>query len=154
MKTAEEIKQITQQLITGTDFFIVDTQVSKDNTIEILIDSPQGVNIAQCAEINQKLETLLNRETGDFNLTVSSAGIGYPFRVPGQYLKNIGNTVEIKLQDSSVLKGILKTYNEQEIQIECEEKRTIERKKKKEIIKTEKTIPLSDIKQIKDIVVF
>lgn len=154
MKTAKEIKQITQQLITDTDFFIVDTRVSKDNTIEILIDSPKGVNIAQCAELNRKLEAQLNHDAEDFSLTVSSAGIGYPFQVPGQYLKNIGNPVEIKLQDSSTLKGILKAYNEQEIQIECEEKRTIEGKKKKELIKTEKTIPLSAIKQIKDIVTF
>lgn len=154
MKTAEEIKTIVASLLENSDLFLVDATVSGDNKIEVLIDSPAGVNITTCMEISRQLEEKLDRDTEDFELTVASAGIGYPFLVEGQYKKNIGNTVEIRLKESGTLKGILKAYNGDSLVVEYEEKKTVEGKKKKETVKTEKTVHLSDIKQIKDIVTF
>lgn len=154
MKTAEEIKTIVASLLENSDLFLVDATVSGDNKIEVLIDSPAGVNITTCMEISRQLEEKLDRDTEDFELTVASAGIGYPFLVEGQYKKNIGNTVEIRLKESGTLKGILKAYNGDSLVVEYEEKKAVEGKKKKETVKTEKTVYLSDIKQIKDIVTF
>lgn len=154
MKAAEEIKTIVTSLLENSDLFLVDATVSGDNKIEILIDSPTGVNITTCMEISRQLEEKLDRDTEDFELTVASAGIGYPFLVEGQYKKNIGNTVEIRLKDAGILKGILKAYNGDSIVVECEEKKAVEGKKKKETVKTEKTVDLSGIEQIKDIVTF
>lgn len=154
MKTAEEIKAIAASLLGSSDLFLVKVMVSGDNKIEVLIDSPAGVNITTCMEISRQLEEKLDRDTEDFELTVASAGIGYPFLVEGQYKKNIGNAVEIRLKETGTLSGTLKAFNDDHILIECEEKKAIEGKKKKEVVKTEKTIYLSDIKQIKDIVTF
>lgn len=154
MKTAEEIKAIAASLLGSSDLFLVKVTVSGDNKIEVLIDSPAGVNITTCMEISRQLEEELDRDTEDFELTVASAGIGYPFLVEGQYKKNIGNAVEIRLKETETLSGTLKAFNGDHILIECEEKKAIEGKKKKEVVKTEKTIYLSDIKQIKDIVTF
>lgn len=154
MKTAEEIKTIVASLLENSDLFLVDATVSGDNKIEVLIDSPAGVNITTCMEISRQLEEKLDRDTEDFELTVASAGIGYPFLVEGQYKKNIGNTVEIRLKEPGTLKGILKAYNGDSLVVEYEEKKAVEGKKKKETVKTEKTVYLSDIKQIKDIVTF
>lgn len=154
MKTAEEIETIVASLLENSDLFLVDATVSGDNKIEVLIDSPTGVNITTCMEISRQLEKKLDRDTEDFELTVASAGIGYPFLVEGQYKKNIGNTVEIRLKESGMLKGVLKAYNGDSIVVECEEKKAVEGKKKKETVKTEKTVDLSGIKQIKDIVTF
>ena len=154
MKTAEEIKTIIASLLEDSELFLVDAKVSGDNKIEVLIDSPTGVNITTCMEISRQLEEKLDRDTEDFELTVASAGIGYPFLVEGQYKKNIGNTVEIRLKESGILNGVLKSYNGDSLVIECEEKKAVEGKKKKETVKTEKTVRLSDIKQIKDIVTF
>ena len=154
MKTAEEIKTIIASLLEDSELFLVDAKVSGDNKIEVLIDSPTGVNITTCMEISRQLEEKLDRDTEDFELTVASAGIGYPFLVEGQYKKNIGNTVEIRLKEPGILNGVLKSYNGDSLVIECEEKKAVEGKKKKETVKTEKTVRLSDIKQIKDIVTF
>lgn len=154
MKTAEEIKTITNSLLENSDLFLVNITVSGDNDIEVLIDSPSGVGITTCMEISRQLEQKLDRDTEDFALTVASAGIGYPFLVEGQYRKNIGNAVEIRLKDAGLLKGVLKAFEQDHILVECEEKKSVEGKKKKETVKTEKTVLLSDIKQIKDIVTF
>lgn len=154
MKKAEEIKTIVTSLLENSDLFLVNATVSGDNKIEVLIDSPAGVNITTCMEISRQLEEKLDRDTEDFELTVASAGIGYPFLVEGQYKKNIGNSVEIRLKEQGSLNGILKAFNGDHLVIECEEKKAVEGKKKKETVKTEKTVYLSDIKQIKDIVTF
>ena len=66
----------------------------------------------------------------------------------------MGNQVEEKLQNGGKLQGILKSHSNTGIVIECEEKVTVEGKKKKSIVKVEKEIHFTDIKEVKDIVVF
>ncbi|MDE6451970.1 MAG: ribosome assembly cofactor RimP, partial [Odoribacter sp.] len=72
----------------------------------------------------------------------------------GQYRKNLGNSVEITLADNRKLTGVLKAFDAERLTVECEEKKTMEGKKKKEMVKVEKTLERKDIKQIKDIVTF
>lgn len=87
MKTVEEIKTITEGIIGDSELFVVEIKVLKNNIIEIFIDSPKGINIDTCSRISRQIEACLDREDEDFELTVSSAGIGYPFKVAGQYQK-------------------------------------------------------------------
>ena len=149
MKSTEEIKDIIETILQGTDLFLVDLKVSPDNSIEVYIDSLKGINVDSCVTLSKQLDAKL-----DFELTVSSAGIGYPFKVTQQYEKNLGNQVEVKLQNGGKLQGILKSHSNTGIVIECEEKVTVEGKKKKSIVKVEKEIHFTDIKEVKDIVVF
>ena len=154
MKSTREIKSIIESLLEGSELFLVDLIVSTENSIEVYIDSLTGVNVGKCREICKKLDAQLDRETEDFALTVSSAGIGYPFKVPKQYEKNLNKEVEVKLQTGEKLQGILKSYSDEDITLECEEKVAVEGKKKKSIVKIDKDIRLTDIKEVKDIVIF
>ncbi|MDL2231728.1 ribosome assembly cofactor RimP [Porphyromonadaceae bacterium OttesenSCG-928-L07] len=155
MKKTQELLDTIELLLKDSDLFLVDLTVSKDNNIDVFIDSPQGVNISRCMELNRQLNEILDKDAEDYSLTVSSAGIGYPFKVPGQYYKNIGKQVEIILEGSSIkLQGTLKAFDGQSITFEYQEKVAVEGKKKKEIVTTEKNIPTDQIKQIKDIIVF
>ncbi len=153
MKT-EEIKALAAPLLESRDLFLVDLKISKDNTIELYVDSLQGVNLQTCIEISRELEARLNRDAEDFELTVSSAGIGYPFKVEGQFRKNLNKTVEVKLQDHSKLTGLLKAYDEENITLEYQEKIAAEGKKKKELTTVVRVIPRAEICEIKDIVKF
>lgn len=153
MKT-ENIKSIILPLLEVRNLFLVDIHISKDNQIEVFIDSDQGVNIQNCIEVSREIEAQLNRDEEDFELTVSSAGIGYPFKVEGQFQKNLGKTVEVKLNDNTKLTGILKAFDAGNVTIEYEEKKTIEGKKKKEVVKNEKILERASIKEIKDVIVF
>lgn len=154
MKSTEEIKDIIETMLQGTELFLVDLNVSLENSIEVYIDSLKGINVDSCVAISKQLDAQLDRDIEDYDLTVSSAGIGYPFKVPQQYEKNLGNQVEVKLQNGEKLQGILKSHSEAGIVVECEEKVAIEGKKKKSIVKVEKEIHFTDIKEVKDIVVF
>lgn len=153
MKT-EDIKTIADPILKSKSLFLVDLKISKDNVIELFVDAQNGVNIQTCIEVSREIEASLNREEEDFELTVSSAGIGYPFKVEGQFQKNLNKMVEVKLKDNTKLTGTLKAFDSQIITIEYEEKKTVEGSKKKQLVQTEKNISREDLKEIKDIVVF
>ena len=143
-----------KNLFQEQNLFLVDLTVSPENKIEVFIDSLKGVNVGTCRTVCKELEALLDRESEDFDLTVSSAGIGYPFKVPQQYEKNLNNLVEVRLQNGNKLQGKLKAYSEKGIVLECEEKQSVEGKKKKETVRVEKNIDFIEIKEVKDIVIF
>ncbi len=89
MKT-EEIKHlITEPVLTEHHLFLVELKISKDNVIEVFVDALEGVNIQTCIAVSREIESSLNRDEEDFELTVSSAGLGYPFKVEQQYQKKI-----------------------------------------------------------------
>lgn len=134
--------------------FLVDLTISPENVITIHIDSLQGTNIASCIEVSKALEALLDRDSEDFELTVSTAGIGYPFKVPGQFEKNLGRPVEAKMTQGAKITGKLERYTENEVVLLVEEKVAIEGRKKKETVTRERIIPLAEIREIKDIVIF
>lgn len=150
----EKIKSVIIPILESQNLFLVDLKISKDNVIEIFVDAMKGVNIQTCIQVSRDIEARFNREEEDFELTVSSAGIGYPFKVDGQYQKNIGRVVEIKLKNNNKFQGILKAFDSQNICVEYEEKKIIEGSKKKQVVKTEKTIEREEIKEIKDVVTF
>lgn len=154
MKSKREIQEVIESTLEGSELFLVDLIVSKEDSIEVYIDSLQGVNVETCRQVCKKLEAQLDRETEDFALTVSSAGIGYPFKVPKQYEKNLNKEVEVKLQTGKKIQGILKSYSDAGITLESKEKVAVEGKKKKNIVKIDKDIPFTEIKEVKDIVIF
>lgn len=151
---AEEIKNIAEAVLEARHLFLVELSVSSSNVIELFIDSLTGVDVKACILVSKEIEQHLNRDDEDFELTVSSAGIGYPFKVEGQYRKNVGNTVVITLNDNTKLTGILKAFDAANVHLQYEEKKAVEGKKKKELAIVEKDIARSDIKQIKDVVTF
>ena len=124
MKT-EEIKHLIEPVLTEHHLFLVELKISKDNVIEVFVDALEGVNIQTCIAVSREIESSLNRDGEDFELTVSSAGLGYPFKVEQQYQKNLGKSVEIKLNDHTKLNGILLRFTPEEIVIEQEEKKLI-----------------------------
>ena len=154
MKSTKEIKEIIKSILEGSELFLVDVSISADNSLEVYIDSLTGVNVGKCREVCKKLDAQLDRETQAFPITVASAGLGYPFKVAQQYEKNLNKEVEAKLLTGEKIQGILKSYSDEGIVLECEEKVAVEGKKKKSLVKIDKSIQFKDIKEVKDIVIF
>ena len=97
--------------IAGTDIFVVDIRVSRDNDITVELDSASGLDIDTCAAITRSINDVLDRDAEDYSLEVGSAGLTAPFRVAGQYLKNVGNRVEVLIRDGRKLRGTLTEVN-------------------------------------------
>ena len=91
----KEIEAFVEEGLTGSDCFVVDVQVKPDNVIVVEIDNEEGVDIDRCVALHRFLESKLDRDVEDYELEVGSAGITSPFKVLGQYKKNIGKEVGI-----------------------------------------------------------
>jgi ribosome maturation factor RimP len=135
--------------------FIVDLSISATNVINLEIDKTEGgVSVKDCVSVSRNIEHNLDREAEDFELHVSSAGLDKPLRVLAQYVKNIGRTVDIKLQNGEKLEGELKAVDEQTITVETSRKEKIEGKKKKELVVEAHALPFADIKETKIVISF
>ena len=152
-KVLELINERFAELDNG--LFLVDLTISKSNLITIEIDKHVGgVSVKDCMAVSRNVEHNLDREAEDFELHVSSAGIDRPLRVLAQYVKNIGRSVEVLLEDGNKIEGILKSANEKEIEIETSKIVKIEGKKKKETIVELQVLPLTKIKETKIVIIF
>lgn len=96
-----------EDFIAGTDYFLVDVAITPANEITVEIDSPEGVDIDTCAALTRRIGEVFDRDAEDYALEVGSAGLTAPFKVRGQYLKNIGNDVEVLTRDGRKLHGTL-----------------------------------------------
>jgi ribosome maturation factor RimP len=152
-KVLELIDERFAELDNG--LFLVDLTISKTNQINIEIDKHiGGVSVKDCMAVSRNVEHNLDREEADFELHVSSAGIDRPLRVLAQYVKNIGRSVELLMNDGTELEGVLKAATETEIEIETSRVEKIEGKKKKETIVEQLVLPLTKIKETKIVITF
>jgi ribosome maturation factor RimP len=153
MISEEQLVQIVEEIITGTDMFLVDVTISHANKILVLVDTDKGIMVEECIELSRALEKRLDRDAEDFELEVSSPGLSQPLKILRQYIKNIGRDVAVQTTDNQKLKGRLINATQEGIQLETEVVKKNEKNKK---IKTKETITLefSQIKSTKVLVSF
>ena len=60
------IQGIIEKEIENSDLYLVETKVSSNNTISVMIDSLVGVPIITCIELSRAIEGQLDREAEDF----------------------------------------------------------------------------------------
>ncbi len=156
MINKENIKQLISDELGGTDIVLVDVQISSSNNIRIVLDSIKGVNIDECVKINRFFESKFDREEEDYQLEVTSYGLGQPFTLPLHYLKNLNNEIEVYLKGGSVVKGYLKNVELSEnskqinlIEISVTKKVKEEGKKKKTEVEEIIKVQNSDIQKAK-----
>ena len=107
-----------QEILDGTDAFLVNVSVDNSNRIHVHVDKMDGITIEDCANISRALEGRLDRDSDDFSLEVSSPGLDAPFRVPEQYVKNIGKMVSVQCRDGKKILGILKESDQYGVLLE------------------------------------
>ncbi len=148
------LKQTVEDAIKGTPLFIVDVSVSPDNSIVVEIDSPESIDTDTCAEITRKIEAVFDRDVEDYDLEVGSSGLTTPFKVKGQYLKNIGNEIEVLTNDFQKLRGVLKEVADDDFTIEIAKKEKKPGAKRPEVVKELLSIRMADTKEAKYLIKF
>ena len=127
-----EVKNIADDYLGEGKLFLVSVRVSTQNRIMILIDGDQGVTISDCVKLSRHLESSLDREKEDFELQVSSVGVGQPLQLIRQYRNNQGRRLEVKDPQGEKQGGKLVEVSEEGIWLE-KDKAQKGKKKKKEI---------------------
>lgn len=148
------LRQSVEHAIEGTDIFIVDITVSPQNNIVVELDSTNGLDIDTCAAVTRAIEKDFDRDAEDYELEVGSAGLTAPFKVRGQYEKNIGNDIEILTRDGRKIKAVLTTVGPDDFTFETQVK-VKEPGAKRPTLKTEsETLKFSDAKSVKYLISF
>jgi len=107
------IERLVEEKLAGSDRFLVDILIKPGNRIWVFIDSDTAVTIDDCVSVSRHIEGNVDRETEDYELQVSSAGLDQPFLLLRQYTKNIGKAVDIIMANGEKQTGtLIKAENE------------------------------------------
>ena len=148
------LTQTIEQAIEGSSIFIVDIKINPGNAIVVEIDSPENIDIDTCASITRKIEAVFDRDAEDYELEVGSAGLTAPFKVKGQYLKNIGNEAEVLTRDGRKMQGTLTAVGDDDFTIEVAKKVKEPGAKRPSIIMEPITLEISNTKSVKYLINF
>lgn len=150
MITEEQITRLIDQHLTGGDIFLVEVTVKPGNFISVFIDGDRGVTIDACRELNHFLNESLDRDHEDFDLTVSSAGADRPLKLPRQFKKNIGKSLDVVTRTGEKISGVVLTANETAIELEILLQKKPVRVTEKKIV----SLKFIDIKAAKEVIMF
>ena len=127
--------------------FLTDVIVLPGNVITVEIDGDNGVNIDDCVNLSKYLESKLNRDEEDFELTVTSAGLTSPFKTIRQYKNYIGKDVEIITKKGEKLRGTLKDANDNGFIVTITRKEIPEGGKRKKEVLHDLSFAYDEVKQ-------
>lgn len=143
----ELVEKLVQEAVAErTDLFVTEVKVKPDNTIYVFLDGDHGVQVEDCITVSRYVEHHLDRDRCDFELNVSSYGIGRPLILQRQYRNAVGKTLSVKFADGSKVKGVLLEADEKQLKIE------IPAVKKQPAVTQE--IKMADVKEAKVEVTF
>ena len=155
----EQLQEWIGEYLKGTDYELITLEVSAGNEILVEVDRLAGVDVDFCAELNRFLVAKIEDRFADgaqtanadgaqtdldYSLEVGSVSLTDPFKTKMQFEKNLGHDVEVLVvesrkskdrpADSKTVKyrGQLVSVDEETFSVDCEEKVTVEGKKRKE----------------------
>ncbi|NTU68725.1 MAG: ribosome maturation factor RimP [Chlorobiaceae bacterium] len=110
----EKIRMVIDEVIAevsvlkGQDIYLVEAAIrGGGRKIELTVDTDRGVSIDICAKLSRNIRERLENEEefapladGEFDLTVSSPGLGEPVRVDRQYLRHVGRLLRVVYLDA------------------------------------------------------
>lgn len=149
-KTA--LEQVINEALEGTKMFLVTLKVSKDNIIDVALDSDEDITIDDCVAVNDTVLDAFDRDVEDYELTVGSYGITSALLLPRQYRNSVGNEVEVLTADGRKLKGVLADADDAGFTLTTAVKRKLEGKKRPELVEQLEHFNYSDIKYTKNII--
>ncbi len=154
MNVSEIIDAVSSEIV-ARGCYIVDVKISKDNDVEITMESEEGiVDLEDCVAVSRFFETCFDREKEDYSLTVTSAGLDQPFKILKQYIKAIGTKVEVSLKGGRKMVATLTAADQDSITVQYTAKEAVEGKKKKEIVEHNDRFTMDQVNAVKPFIEF
>ena len=117
MITKELIASLAAEALADSDRFLVDVKVKPNNVIEVYIDSDTAVGIDHCVEASRYIESKLDRDVEDFELSVMSYGLTGALKLDRQLQKYVGKDVEVKTKEMGKMQGKLVAFDAEKVEI-------------------------------------
>jgi ribosome maturation factor RimP len=151
---SEKIFNLIQTALdSNQELFLIDYNLSTAGNIVVIIDGDHGVPLEECIRISRHIEHQLDREEFDFSLEVTTPDITKPISNPRQYLKNIGRTLEIQLENEKI-EGTLMEVLDHKIVVEYQARIPKEIGKGKQTVVKQDTISIDKINKAKVKIVY
>ena len=130
---AKKIEQFVHELVKedveALGYEPVDVEFDKkqnmDSELVIYIDKDGGVDLDDCEKVSTAIDPLIDAKcpiTDPYVLVVSSPGIDRPFKTERDFVKHLGEKVDIKLYEKlngkKNLTAVLKEYTPEELTLE------------------------------------
>ncbi len=150
----QKLTDTINEAIKDTPLFLVDVTVTPDNNITVEVDSMESVDIDECVKLTRDIEAVFDRDVEDYQLEVGSAGLTSPFKVKEQYVKNIGNQVEVLTRDGRKFKGTLTAVGDDDFTVAVTKKVKEEGKKRPVEVEEPVVTKGADTKTVKYLIDF
>ncbi|MEO0038663.1 MAG: hypothetical protein RIQ59_1874 [Bacteroidota bacterium] len=139
-------QQLNNSLLERPSLFLIDISISDSYKIVVTLDGDNGVTLQDCIDVTRAIESNLDRETQDYALEVASVGVGSPLKLVRQYIKNIGRTLIVKTNNTT-LEAELTAADDAKIVLSWEAREHKKIGKGKETVQKIEEIFYTDIKQ-------
>lgn len=143
----QRAEEVIRAVVAAKDAFLVDYHIGSDNRITVHVGHRDGISLQMLSAISRAVEAELDRETEDFELEVSSPGIGSAFKVKEQYEANVGRLVKVTTTTGEVLKGDMAAFTNDTVTLKWKERVPKKVGKGKETVTMERSVPLNEIKE-------
>ena len=144
-----------ESAIADTDLFVVDVEITPAKEIYVDLDAPHSLDIDTIAALSEKIASAFPEdEIGEYDLTVGSAGLTAPFKVRGQWLKNIGSDIELYTTDGRKLACVLTAVGDNDFTVAYSVKDKPEGAKRPQLVEKTETIPFDKVKRANCVISF
>ena len=135
----EKVEKLLKPKIEDIGYELYDVEYAKEGKnyfLRIYIDKKDGIDLKDCEKVNDLINPILDEanyiKEGYF-LEVSSPGIERILRKEKHLKENLENEVLVKLfkkdeKNNKEYQGILKDFDEEYIELQCEDEVKIDRK--------------------------
>ena len=131
----EDYEKRTEELLTPISqdggYEIVDVEYVREGGNRFLrayVDKPGGITVDDCEAVSRVLSDRLDEEDfieESYILEVSSPGLGRPLKKEKDYIRNMGELIEIRtyrpIDKQKEFLGVLKAYDDDTVTIEEED---------------------------------
>ena len=150
----EQVRDTIEEYLKDTALFLVELTVGGDGRIGAYIGGDNGVSVKNCEDLNRHLNEVLDNVSNDFELVVSTPGVGEPLKVTRQYGANIGRTVKVRRLDGTTLEGELTESDDKGFVVKTRKKERIEGRKSKQWVEEDHRFEFDSISETKVLVSF
>lgn len=104
MANVELVQELIEPAVTALGFELWGVQLlsqGRHSTLRVFIDSPEGINVEDCAAVSHQVSGILDVEDpikSQYTLEVSSPGIERPLFTLAQYQRYIGEEISVRLR--------------------------------------------------------
>ena len=128
MITKEQVVTLCEEALANTDRFLVEIKLKPQNVIEVYVDSDTAVNIDHCVELSRFIESKLDRDVEDYELSVLSWGLSGALKMDRQLQKYVGKDVEAKTKELGKMQGKLVGFDAEKVELAPAPKKTSKKK--------------------------